>query len=197
MKLNRVIFAVAGLAAFIAVPAIAGLWPNLPQVGGAAYCASTSTGPTGQNCTLTVPAGPTVLQGLETVPMDTNYAQGRAPQTVKAGLASLNALPVTFSATLTPVTATNTLSAAATSGGIVVVGSSALSPTTINFPPVAGVIDGQEFKVSSNVTIASLTLAAAGTTISNNPTALTVSTTAAYGYRFIYHKAATTWYRLQ
>lgn len=197
-KSKRVLIAVASLAALVAVPAVAALWPNLPQIGGAAYCASYSTGPTGQECTLTVPAGPTSLSGTETVPMDTNFTQGRAPQTVKAGLASFNALPVTFS-TLTAATATNTLTATNTTGGFIIIGSAALSPTTINLPPAP--IDGQEFKLSSTATIAGLTIAATSPqTISNNPTALTVSTTAAYGYRFRYHRTAATtgaWYRLQ
>lgn len=195
MKLSlRKIFVVAGLAACLSAPAVAALWPNLPLVGGASYCASTSTGPSGQTCTLTVPAGPPSLQGLETVPMDTNYASGRAPQTVKAGLASFNALPISYVTGSTTVA--NTVTATNVMGGVVIVGSGALSPATINLPPAP--IDGQQFAVSSTQTIASLTVAATSPqTISNNPTALTVSTTGAYGYRFLYRASNTTWYRLQ
>jgi len=199
MQMKRIFVAALSLSAFIAIPAVAAMWPNFPLVGGASYCASTNTLTTGQGCTLTVPAGPVSMPATATVPVDTNFTQGRAPQTVKAGLASFNALPVEYSTALTPATATNTLTATNATGGFIVVGSAALSPTTINLPPAP--IDGQEFKLSSNVTIASLTVAATSPqTISNNPTALTVSTTAAYGYHFRYRRLTATtgtWYRLQ
>lgn len=60
----------------------AGIWnESYPKVAGASYCAST-----GNNgvCTQTVPAGPTAMTGNETIPMDTNLASGRNPQTVIA-----------------------------------------------------------------------------------------------------------------
>lgn len=53
-----------------------GLWPIL---GGASYCGS--TGNSGV-CNSTIAAGPTLLTGLETMPMDTNNAQGIQPQTI-------------------------------------------------------------------------------------------------------------------
>lgn len=188
------------LAAAVAVPLTAayaaGLWPTLPLVGGAAVCSSTSTGVSSQVCTTTTPAGPSIVTGSETIPADTNLSGGRAPQSVRMPMAALNALPVTYSSTLSPASATNTLTATTTTGGFIVLGSGALSPTTINLPPSP--IDGQEFKLSSNVTIAALTVAApGGASISNNPTALTVSTTAPYGYLFRYRATGTTWYRLQ
>lgn len=52
-----------------------GLWPIL---GGASYCGSTNN----STCVSTIPAGPTALTGNETLPMDTNIAQGIYPQTV-------------------------------------------------------------------------------------------------------------------
>lgn len=198
--MKSIVMKACALTALVAVPLTAayaaGLWPGLPLVGGSAICSSTSTGVSGQVCTTTTPAGPSIVTGNETVPADTNLSGGRAPQSVRMSMASLNALPVTYSSTLSPASATNTLTATTTTGGFIVLGSGALSPTTINLPPSP--IDGQEFKLSSNVTIASLTVAApGGASISNNPTALTVSTTAAYGYQFRYNSANTTWYRLQ
>lgn len=197
MNFKLKVFGGLALAAAVVTAAHAqGLWPTLPLVGGAAVCSSTSTGVSGQVCTTTTPAGPSVVTGSETIPADTNLSGGRSPQSVRLPMASLNALPVTVTSTFTPATAANALTATTTTGGFIVVGSGALSPTTISLPPSP--IDGQEFKLSSTQTIATLTLLApGGASISNNPTALTVSTTAAYGYQFRYNAAATTWYRLQ
>ena len=52
-----------------------GLWPIL---GGASYCGSTNN----STCVSTIAAGPTALTGNETLPMDTNLAQGIQPQTI-------------------------------------------------------------------------------------------------------------------
>jgi len=188
-------FVALGLLALVATPVLAaGLWPNLPIVGGASYCGGFSTGVSGQVCTTTVPAGPSIVTGNETIPADTNAAQGVAPQTVKLTLGSLNALPVAYT-NLTPATASNSLSPAANTGGLIVIGTAALSATTIQLPPSP--IDGQEFKLSSTQTIASLTVNAVGATVSNAPTAMTVSTTGPYGYLFRYRANGAVWYRLK
>lgn len=77
----------AAIAVLFGGAAIAGFWNvTFPIVGGASYCASTQNVTT---CVNTVPAGPTVLTGLETVPMDTNLANGAFPQTVIAPVALL------------------------------------------------------------------------------------------------------------
>ena len=194
---KRKIWTALSVLALIATPVLAaGLWPNFPIVGGAAYCSSTNTAGvpgTASVCTSTSPAGPSVTTGLETIPADTNAAGGAAPQTVKLTLASLNALPYTYSS-LGPTTATNTLTASAVSGGIIIIGSASLSPTTVVLP--ASPIDGQQFRLNSTATIASLTVSAGSATVSNAPTALTVSTTGTYGYAFRYRATGTTWYRL-
>lgn len=74
-----------GLAALVAVVGIAfgaGQFPGYPIVGGASYCGGFSTGPTGQVCTVTVPAGPPSITGSELIPADTGLANGQQPQTV-------------------------------------------------------------------------------------------------------------------
>lgn len=190
---------IAGLVAgMIAIPALAaGLWPNLPIVGSAAFCASQNTAGvpgTSAVCSSTAPAGPSIVTGLETIPADTGASTSQ--KTVKLTLASLNALPVTMTAGSS--TAATALTPTTSSGGFIITGAAALSPTTVYLP--ASPIDGQQFRLSSTHTIASLTVAAAsgsGQTISNAPTAITISTTAAYGYLFRYDSDATTWYRLQ
>ncbi len=204
MVTKRLALAV-GLLACIAVPVTAGMWSNYPTVGVAAHCASTNQpgGPgTPTNCTTTVPAGPTSVTGLETVPADTNAAQGQAPQEVTLSMANLNALPVTVQAAST--TANNLLSPTSTSGGYVLTAAGAISPTNVSLPPNA--VDGQQFRISATQTIATLNVQGAqasanasgvGDNVSNAPTALTVSTTGSYGYQFKYKLADKRWYRIQ
>src|SRR5262245_32904679 len=87
----------AGLCVAAAATAFAaGLFPNFPIVGGAAYCGGYSTGVAGQVCTVNVPAGPTALTGNELIPADTQLSQGQAPQTVLLTPRSLNGAPITY-----------------------------------------------------------------------------------------------------
>lgn len=63
---------------FIAGFALAGVWnTQYPIVGGSSYCGSTVNG----SCVSTITAGPTAVTGAETIPLDTNLAQGQNPQT--------------------------------------------------------------------------------------------------------------------
>jgi hypothetical protein len=193
--MKRKILMALGLLALIATPVLAaGLWPTLPLVGSAALCSSTSTGVSGQVCTTTTPAGPSVVTGSETIPADTNLASGQSPQTVRLPMASLNALPLTY-VDLSAATASNAFTATVLQGGVVFSSSAALSPTTVFLP--ASPIDGQQFRLSTNATIATLVVAASGgATVANAPTAATVSTTGTYGYLFRYRASNTKWYRL-
>lgn len=196
---SRSLLGALGLLALIATPVLAaGLWPNLPIVGGAAFCSTTNTAGvpgTAAVCNPSTPAGPSVVTGLETIPADTHAASGAPPQTVNLTLASLNALPVTVQAG--SIAGAQQLTPTATSGGYILTGSAPLSATTIFLP--SSPIDGQQFRISSTQTIASLTVTTAngsGQSVSNAPTALTVSTTASYGYQFKWNAAAKTWYRI-
>lgn len=69
-----------GLAAAIGlscgVAYSAGLWPLLPTLGGV------SSTLTQGGTTFTVPSGPGVLTGVETIPVDTNVAGGAGPATM-------------------------------------------------------------------------------------------------------------------
>src|ERR1035437_3249407 len=66
----------------------AGLWPDMPIVGGATYCAGASQSATGSiiglvtGCPNQVPAGPTIVTGNELIPADTDLAGGASPPTV-------------------------------------------------------------------------------------------------------------------
>lgn len=179
----------------------AGLWPTLPIVGGATYCAGTSSSATGTiiglvtGCPNQVPAGPTIVTGNEQIPADTRLSGGAAPQTVLVPMASLNALPLTF------VTVTSsspaTVTAANTSGGVCYNATGTITSANITLPLAP--IDGQQYQVCANYTITTLTVAAAaGSTLSvTTPTVLTASTTVSQGYTFIYNLASTKWFRLR
>ena len=73
--------------------------------------------------------------------------------------------------------------------------SATLASGTINLP--AAPVDKQIVHVSSSQTITALTVSGNGNTISNAPTALTISATGSYGFAYIYNLASTTWLRLQ
>ena len=191
----------------------AGNYSTYPIVGGASFCVSTvgvngQQGNTGQGggvagvagsyCAQTVPAGPSIVTGSELVPADTAQAGGAPPQSVVLPMASLNALPITVStvvsSAITPLTATNL------TGGFILHSTGAISQVSIVLP--AAPIDGQQFAISADQSVTALsmltaTTATAGQLVKNSPTGITSSTTASYGYRFLYNLAGNTWYRLQ
>lgn len=195
----------------------AGNYSTYPIVGGSAFCVSTvgvngQAGNTGQGggaagtngayCAQTVPAGPPIVTGTELIPADTGLAGGAPPQTVVLSLASLNALPIPVT---TVTTNPQTVAANPLAGGAFLhLGSGSgvgtvMTAVTVDLP--AAPIDGQQFAVSADAVVTTLTMTAlnlpAGVTISNNPTVVTPSTTVAYGYRFRYSAALNAWTRLQ
>lgn len=202
--------AVTALLATSSLVWAAGNYSTYPVVGGASFCASTvgvngqqgntgqgggASGTAGAYCAQTVPAGPSIVTGSELVPADTGLANGAPPQTVVIPMASLNALPLTVSAV--PTSTTTTLSATNLTGGYVLTATGTITAATISLPPAP--IDGQQFAISSNRTITTLSVTdnTAGHAVASAPTVLTLSTTAPMGYRFLYNAAATTWYRIQ
>lgn len=196
--MKKYLLAALAMFAGTAIAFAAGLWPDFPVVGGATYCAGSSSTATGTiigaitGCPNQVPAGPSIVTGNEQIPADTRLAAGANPATVLLSMASLNALPITFTsgATITSVTA------AATSGGACFYHTTTITAETVTLP--AAPIDGQQFAICSNQTITTLTVSAGGSqTVSNAPTTLTISTVAPYNYRYVYRAGNTTWYRLQ
>lgn len=182
--------ALAGAALSQAV-VTSGLWNNLPLVGGASYSCGSNNGVS--NCT--VPAGPTVVTGSETIPANSGASGTTTPQTVLIGLASLNAMPISFVTVTTPPTG---ISATNLSGGVVYTSTTTITSANVTLP--LNPIDGQQYRISSNRTITTLGVsAAAGASMGGNsaPTVLTASTTSPQGYVFRYNAADTSWYRLQ
>lgn len=196
-----------GLAILSSVVWAAGNWSTLPIVGYPSFCASTVTGTgglggitgqgqgsTGSICGQTVLAGPPQVTGNEMVPADTNVTGSAPPQTVRLSMASLNALPYVYNlaASATPGTVTVT----ANTGMTIMDYSGTITSATITLPPSA--VDGQRYYLTSTRTITSLTVnAASGDTLANgaSPTVLTVSTTAPFGYGWMYIAATKIWYR--
>jgi len=170
--------------------AISGNQLGFPIIGGASYCASLGNGGV---CNSTISAGPAVT-GNETIIANTNLPNGQNPQTGLLSMADLGALPYQY------VVATNATTATvlSTTGKLVLDPATTLTTYGIQLPAASTLVDGQTIEISSSNTLTALLIAAgSGSTVKNNPTALTVSTTASYGYKFIYVLAQTAWYRLQ
>ena len=188
-----------GIAAFalVAGAAIAlgqgqGAFPNYPIVGGAAYCSSLNNGV----CTNTVAAGPTAVTGNESIPANTNLANGSSPQNVLMSMRALNAGPADYQA-ITNGSAFYTYTFGNNTRKVIFVASGAISDERVTAPPAP--MDGQEVSVDSVTTITVLAfIANSGQSLAaTTPTVLTASTTAPQGYTWRYRASNTTWYRVQ
>ncbi len=204
LKMKRLVLGMVAIVAAAGIAFAAGNFPGFPIVGGATYCQGTSTGASGTPvCTVNVPAGPSIVPSSTVIPADTGLPSGAQPQTVLLGLASLNALPYAY---VVPTNGT-TVTVAATTGTLVLNPAGTLTTLGIALPAASTLIDGQQLAITSSQTLTAATwTAGTGNTISQTPTALTVSTTGSYGYRFLYHvltssstgaPATGIWYRLQ
>lgn len=197
MKKKLLLSTIAAIVASAGIASATGIFQGFPVYGVPANTLCQSFG-NGGVCTQYVPAGPTVLTGNETIPANTNLANGANPQSIMLTMASIGALPAVV---VSPTAGSNT-TIAATTGTLLVVPSGTLATVQFTLPAATGLVDGQTLRISSTQTLTSMTLTAgSGTIISaatnNNPTSLTPSATAPYGYEFIYNLAATTWYRIQ
>lgn len=173
--------------------AFAQSWPNIPIVGGAAYCSSTVNA----TCVNTVPAGP-ALTGNETVPADTNLSSGANPQTVKMPLTLLNAITSYSYQLVAAGTADQTYTVAAGVSQVVLdVATGSITAAHITAP--AAPVDGQTVAISSSATVTTFAFVAnTGQTLAaSTPTVITASTTVPQGYKWIYRAANLKWYRLQ
>lgn len=187
--LKRLGISLAALVAAAGLAFGAGQFTNFPIVGGASYCASTANGV----CQVTVPAGPSVVTGLELVPADTQIAGGGPSQSVLLTMSKMNALPYQYAAPLTGTT----VAVAPTTGSMVIDPAGTIAALTLTLPAATALTDGQQLAISSSQTVTALTITpGSGTTVSNSPTAITISTTATYGYKFVYNATLAKWYRL-
>lgn len=194
-SLMAVLFGAYAFAQVSSVTVTSGFWPNWPLIGGASYSCGQVNGVS--NCT--VPAGPTSVTGNETIPANTGLSGGQFPQNALLSMASLQALPVQVQTVVIPTqTAAVPVSASDLSGGIFYNSTGTITSANITLPN--NPINGQQYMISANRTITTLTVAPGqGELIggNSNPTVLTASTTGPQGYKFFYNSANTTWYRLQ
>lgn len=130
--------------------------------------------------------------GVETFAADTNLSGGRNPQTSRF---TFQQIGVGAIQNPTPLTGASVTVAAATSK-LLIEPAGTIAALTVVLPAATGLAQGQQLEISSTQTVTALTLTAgSGTTIAaQTPTAITVSTTASYGYKFVYY--GTKWYRL-
>lgn len=191
----------------------AGNWSTLPQVAMSSFCASTVSGvtlPTAQGpygivpgstqgtgssiCGQTVPAGPTALTGSEIIPADTQIANSAPPQTVTIPITLLDSGSYSYLAV--PGSSTYLATIPNNINTFILDPTATVSIMTLTMP--SSPLNGQQLHITSTHTITAFVLVgAAGQTISNNPTILTVSTTGSFGYTFMWDTPNTTWYRTQ
>lgn len=179
----------------------AGNWSTLPIVGGSSFCASTVTGTgslggitgqgqgsTGSICAQTVPAGPPSLTGAEQFPADTKLTGSAPPQTVVVTTCQLGAGAYSLvSATAGADTIANQICY------YIIDGLGAVAALTITMPSAP--LDGQLLRISSRITVSSLTMsAAAGQTLLGGATSATANTSTG---GWIYRATNTSWYRIQ
>lgn len=194
--LAAVVIAVAGSFAWAA-----GMFQGLPIQGGSSYCSGSSTGSSGsQVCVSTVPAGPTVYNGNELIPADTQTAGGVAPQTVLLPQVLLGPGLISYTVGQDQVVQTITNNV----GTLVITGTGGINKMTFTMPSAPA--DGQRLRIASEQTITTLALSAnTNQTIALTPTALTASQTLAGNYELIFRRGDVTaygtslgrWYRLQ
>lgn len=172
-----------------------GAFPNYPTVGVPADTECLSYG-NNSVCNQYRPAGPTAITGNETVPADTNLANGANPQTVRIDITSLGAGPYQYAAPATGETLTLT----AAQRRLIINPSTTLAALTVAFPAATALKDNQLMGLCSTQIVTTLTLTAgAGSTILNGPTALAVppATGAGTCYEWVYRVTNTSWYRVQ
>ena len=147
-------------------------------------------------CSQYRPAGPTALTGLETVPADTNAANGAQPQTIRVPIIAMNAGPYQYNAPLTGASIT----VLPTSRRLMLEPAGTIAALTVVFPAATALQDNQTFGLCSRQVVTALTITnGSGATVLDPPTALTapVTTGGASCVEWVYRAANTSWYRVQ
>lgn len=194
MKLFRFSAVAAALVASTLLAHAAGMFSNLPIVGGAAYCALYAGD--GTTCAGSVPAGPTVLSGSEKIPADTGLAGGASPQTVYLDVSTLGAGPTQYSTPLTGVTQV----VAAGTRQVILEPIGTIAAHTLTLAPASALTEGQRLGVCSTQIVTALTITAgSGSTVSGNVTATIVPATtgAASCPEWVYVASVAKWMRVQ
>ena len=190
---KKLTLAVAALVACVGIAFATGNFAGWPIVSNASYCAGAENLGV---CVNTVAAGPATLTGNETIPADTNQAQGVNPATVLIQPRSLGAGPYQYNAPLTGASLTVT----AQQRRLILEPAGTIAALTVTLPASTGLVDNQLFGLCTTQVVTALTVTAgSGTTVLNAPTALLVpvATGAASCVEWVYRLANTSWYRVQ
>ncbi len=192
--MKKLFLGIFALLSVTVIAAFAQTWPNLPIVGGASY----SCGTVNATQVCTVPAGPTVMTGNETVPADTNLSGGITPQTVKLSMQTMGLGAYSYQLLVAGSTAyTYTVPNNVKNVIFDIASTTTISSETVTAP--AAPVDGQQVCVTSKNTITTFAFVAnTGQTLAaTTPTVLTPSTTVPQGYCWLYRATSAVWYRLQ
>lgn len=152
-------------------------------------------------CVNYAPAGPTALNGYETILTDTHLSPGQLPQTINTPIMGLGAGKLDVQAPLTGAT----LTVDAFTRQLIVNPAGTIAALTVNLPAAsATMVNGQRIGICGTQVVTALTLGG-GTGNTFNPTQPTamlvpVVTGAASCFEFIYSKTSATagvWFRTQ
>lgn len=152
-------------------------------------------------CNAFAPAGPTALNGFETIIADTHTAAGSIPQTINTPVMGIGGGKFVLNVPLTG----DTITIDAFTRQLIVNPAGGIAALTVNLPAAsATMVNGQRFGMCGTQIVTALTLGA-GTGNTFNPTQPTamlvpVVTGAASCFEFIYSKTSATagvWFRTQ
>jgi len=203
MKLTRLIAGAVALLGVTVAAHAAGMFSNLPIVGGAAYCALYAGD--GTTCSGYVPAGPTALTGNEKIPADTGLPNGQSPQSV---LIPSTSFANGYGGT-TVATTTGTTAAVVAANGIsnyIYAGAGVATYTSFKLPP--NPIQNQKFCLTNAGSgVLTTTAIAVGTSgqsiVGTAPTSIPVATAVGTAGTvtlssncWIYNLSNTSWYRV-
>jgi len=195
-KLFALLFTVCGATA-----AFGQAFPNYPTLNVPADTQCLSYG-NNNRCTQYRPAGPNALTGNETIPADTNTANGANPQTIRIPVTGLGAGALVVAV---PVT-TDIINVDATTRQLIVNPAGTIAALTVNLPAAsATMVNGQRVGVCGTQIVTALTMGAGtgnsfGSTVTSQAMLVPAVTGAASCMEWIYSKTSATagvWYRTQ
>ena len=204
--MKKLLSAVAALALFAAsaLPASAvGLWPGLPILGGASYCAGYAiyntgntvpgTLPTPNVCSVTTPAGNTAFNGYEAMPVDTfGTNQNGTGTSVSPQTQLVSVLQLGNGAFVNDATTSTTVTVACTTAFEYISG----TKTNPTYTFCASPVQGQKFTIIQGANLTTgITLAAGSGSTCLPACGAKTPATAGLAYSWVYN--GTVWYEVQ
>lgn len=200
MKSRILAFALLALG-FGSSAAFGQAFPNYPTLNVPADTQCLAYGNNGR-CTSWRPAGPTALTGEETIPADTNAANGANPQTIRIPVTGVGGGKLVVAV---PVT-TDVINVDAQTRQLIVNPAGTIAALTVNLPAAsATMVNGQRVGLCGTQIVTALTMGAGtgnsfGSTVTSQAMLVPVVTGAASCMEWIYSKTSETagvWFRTQ